>query len=90
MQSVLEQNRIAQAIINRTEETFGHKIGLLAKIFGCWHSKLSRPFSNRSGSYRACLHCGARKPFDTQTLKTFGSFYYPPIVSPNENLAIGK
>jgi len=81
MQSVLEQNRIAQAIINRTEETFGHKIGLLAKIFGCWHKKISRPFTIGSDSYRACLNCGARKHFDPRTLKTFGSFHYPPAVS---------
>ncbi len=90
MQAIFEQNKIAESIINRTNGAFGNKIGIVGKIFGCWHNKLTRPFTNRSGSYRACLHCGARKPFDTQTLKTFGSFYYPPIVTADENLAMKK
>ncbi len=90
MQVFLEQNRIAESIINRTDGAFGKKIGVVGKIFGCWHNKLSRPFTNRGGSYRACLDCGARKPFDTQTLRTFGSFYYPPKISDGENLAMDR
>lgn len=90
MQTFFEQNKIAESILNRTNGAFGSKIGIVGKIFGCWHNRLSRPFTNQSGSYRACLNCGARKPFDTRTLKTFGSFYYPPIVISEENLAIGK
>jgi len=85
VQGVFEQNRIAESIINRTKGEFGGKIGLFGKLFGCWHKKLSRPFTNRNSSYRACLDCGARKRFDTETLKTFGSFYYPPVVSFEEN-----
>ena len=85
MQGVLEQNRIAESIINRTEGEFGGKIGLFSKLFGCWHKKLSRPFTNKKGSYRACLDCGARKRFSTETLRTFGPFYYPPAVSLEEN-----
>lgn len=81
MQRVLEQNRIAANLINRTDGAFGAKIGLFGKVFGCWHKHLSRPFTNVNGSYRACLDCGARKHFDTKTLKTFGSFHYPPMVS---------
>lgn len=81
MQNILEQNRIAEAVINRTNGAFGKKIGFTAKIFGCWHKRLSRPFTNRSGSYRACLNCGARKKFDTETLLTKGPFYYPPAIS---------
>ena len=90
MQVILEQNRIAESIINRTNGAFGKKIGVVGKIFGCWHNKLSRPFTNRSGSYRACLNCGARKHFDAQTLKTSGSFYYPPTISYNQNLGMNK
>jgi hypothetical protein len=85
MQGVLEQNRIAESIINRTKGEFGGKIGLFAKVFGCWHKKLSRPFTYRDGSYRACLDCGARKRFNTEALKTFGPFYYPPAVSYEKN-----
>jgi len=85
MQAILEQNRIAKSLINRGGEAFGNKIGVFGKLFGCWHTDLSRPFTIEKTSYRACLHCGARKQFDTQTLKTFGSFHYPPSVSLNES-----
>lgn len=81
MQRILEQNRIAEETINRTAGVFGEQIGLVGKLFGCWHKQLSRPFTNRNASYRACLNCGARKRFDTETLKTTGPFYYPPAVS---------
>ena len=81
MELVLEQNRIADKVINRTNDVFGEKIGLMGKVFGCWHKELSRPFTSVTESYRVCLDCGARKQFDPQTLKTFGPFYYPPTVS---------
>ncbi|MDQ3634943.1 MAG: hypothetical protein M3405_10625 [Acidobacteriota bacterium] len=85
MEAVLDQGIIAEAILNRTNGAFGSKIGVFGKIFGCWHKQMTRPFTNRNASYRACLNCGARKKFDTKTLKTFGPFYYPPIVSFIEN-----
>jgi hypothetical protein len=85
MQGVLEQNRIAESIINSTKGSFGNKIGLFGKLFGCWHKELTRPFTNKNISYRACLSCGARKRFNTETLKTFGPFHYPPAVSYEEN-----
>lgn len=81
MQAVLEQNIISELVSIRTDKTFGDKIGLVGKIFGCWHKELSRPFSDKKSSYRACLHCGARKRFDTENLKTSGPFYYPPAIS---------
>jgi len=85
MQTILEQNRITESLINRTGEAFGNKIGLLGTLFGCWHRSLSRPFTIGNDSYRACLDCGARKHFDPETLKTFGSFHYPPTVSLDKN-----
>jgi hypothetical protein len=59
---------------------FGEKVGLIGKIFGCWHEDMSRPFSHDRIAYRSCLKCGARKQFDSQTLQTFGGFYFPPVV----------
>ncbi len=59
---------------------FGKKMGIVAKLFGCWHDNLSRPFTQGKTSYRSCLHCGARKQFKAETLETFGSFYAPPII----------
>ena len=53
------------------------KIGVgLSRLFGCWHSEMSRPFSNKGQSYRTCLACGARRQFNTRSWKTQGSFYY--------------
>lgn len=81
MEMRLEQNKIAQTVLNTTDRVFGEKIGIVGKIFGCWHKQLSRPFTNQKESYRACLNCGAKKHFDTATLKTYGAFYYPPTIS---------
>lgn len=81
MQAILEQNTIAKAVINRTERVFGGKIGLFGTLFGCWHKRLSRPFTIDKDSYRSCLHCGARKQFNADTLQTFGKFHYPPPIA---------
>jgi hypothetical protein len=81
MQAVLDQGKIAEAILEKTNGAFGQRIGLFVKLFGCWHKELSRPFTNRNASYRACLNCGARKRFDANTLETKGPFYYPPAIS---------
>jgi hypothetical protein len=64
--------------ISTPSDGFGKKLGILAKLFGCPHKNLSRPFSHGSIGYRTCLKCGARKKFNTETLETFGGFYYPP------------
>jgi hypothetical protein len=50
--------------------------GRLNRLFGCWHSEMSRPFSNDGQSYRVCLSCGARRQFDIRTWETQGDFYY--------------
>ena len=81
MQALLDQGIIAEAILEKTDGAFGKRIGVLAKLFGCWHKDLSRPFTNRDASYRVCLNCGARRKFDAKTLETKGPFYYPPSVS---------
>jgi hypothetical protein len=60
------------------ESVFGAKVGLIATIFGCWHSNVSRPFGSGSKTYRACLDCGARQPFDLEKFKSRGRYYYPP------------
>ncbi|MDQ6786123.1 MAG: hypothetical protein M3033_04810 [Acidobacteriota bacterium] len=86
MQAILEQNRIAKSITNQTNGVFGNKIGLIGKLFGCWHKQLTRPFTVDGDSYRTCVHCGARKQFDLQTLKTVGAFHYPPAISFNRSM----
>jgi hypothetical protein len=81
MQGILEQNLIAESLIDRTDDLFGQRIGLFSKIFGCWHKRLTRPFTTKRSSYRACLDCGARRKFNTESFKTSGPFYFPPSVS---------
>jgi hypothetical protein len=53
-----------------------------ARVFGCWHREMSRPFTLGGQSYRACLDCGARRAFDTASWEMVGAYYYG---SPAEN-----
>ena len=62
---------------------FGKKLGLTAKLFGCWHRNISRPFTQESVAYRSCFDCGAIKQFNPETLKTYGDFYFPPVILQN-------
>ena len=59
---------------------FGQKMDLITKLFGCWHDNISRPFVQGKTAYRSCLDCGARKQFNSETLETYGKFYFPPVV----------
>ena len=80
MQLTLEQNRIAASLINRTEGSFGKPIGIIGKLFGCWHKNLTKPITSRRSTYRACVECGARREFDTTEFRSTGPFCYPPAV----------
>lgn len=68
---------LTKTMDNNAAQIFGKKIGLLATIFGCSHSKLSRPFSHDNVGYRTCVTCGAKKKFDLNTRTTSSSAYYP-------------
>jgi hypothetical protein len=74
MEAVLERK---QNLKKKTVQPEEKTVGFFAGLFGCWHKQLSRPFTTHNGSYRVCLHCGARRKFDPQTLKTYGHFYFP-------------
>jgi hypothetical protein len=52
----------------------------IARMFGCWHREMSRPFSHQGRAYRVCLSCGAQRRFDLGNWKMRGSFYYGPPV----------
>ncbi len=88
MQGILEQSLLAEKTVGREPDNFGNRIGLIASLFGCWHKRLTRPFTSDKNSYMACLECGARRKFDTQNFKTSRAFYYPPSVSLDRNRAI--
>lgn len=53
------------------------KIGdLMARVFGCRHGKLSRPFSREGKAYRSCLNCGAQRQFNLGNWQMQGKFFY--------------
>jgi hypothetical protein len=53
------------------------KVGnLVARVFGCWHGELSRPFSRDGRTYRTCLSCGAQRQFNLGNWEMQGGFYY--------------
>ncbi len=58
----------------------GRKVSLMAKLFGCRHRNIGRPFTNGETAYRTCLNCGARRQFNTDTMETHGNFYFPPVI----------
>jgi hypothetical protein len=47
----------------------------IARLFGCRHRKLSRPFTGGEQTYIACLTCGMRRAFDPEMWTPYGSFY---------------
>jgi hypothetical protein len=65
---------------NSNTFAFRQKVSLIEKLLGCKHGNLSRPFSSNETAYRSCLNCGARKQFNTDTLETYGNFYFPPVI----------
>lgn len=87
MANALLSNRFLSFVSGRSRQAseidprvFGQKMGLVTKIFGCWHSNISRPFVEGKTAYRSCLECGARKRFIPETLETRGGFYFPPVI----------
>lgn len=50
--------------------------GLMARVFGCRHANMSRPFSRDGRAYRSCLNCGAQRHFNLGNWKMQGAFYY--------------
>ena len=74
----VQANNLFESDAEIDTQVFGEKVGIFVKLFGCGHQNLSRPFSHKRTAYRTCLQCGARKQFDTRTLKTFGGFYNAP------------
>ena len=75
MEAVVEQAGKDPSAVTRD---LVNKVGRAAgRIFGCWHSNLSRPFSRGNETYRTCVACGARRRFDLERWEMVGSFYYP-------------
>jgi hypothetical protein len=59
------------------ESSVPGRIGsLVARVFGCRHAEMSRPFSRDGRAYRSCLNCGAQRHFNLGNWQMQGSFYY--------------
>jgi hypothetical protein len=77
----------SQAIIEKNSyfkqnNPSGGAIGnLMARVFGCWHREMSRPFSSQGQTYRTCLHCGARRQFNLGRWEMQGRYYYRPAAN---------
>ena len=54
----------------------GRLDSLMARVFGCRHADMSRPFSRDGHAYRSCLNCGAQRQFNLGNWKMQGGFYY--------------
>jgi hypothetical protein len=54
----------------------GRLDSLMARVFGCRHADMSRPFSRDGRAYRSCLNCGAQRQFNLGNWKMQGGFYY--------------
>ena len=76
-QRLINKNSEQGKVIN--EPALVRKPGLITQLFGCRHGNIGRPFTYGETTYRSCLNCGARKPFNPQTFETQGSFYFPPV-----------
>ena len=70
---------VANSAVNRqlaSSSLTGRLDSLMARVFGCRHTDMSRPFSRDGRAYRSCLNCGAQRQFNLGNWKMTGSFYY--------------
>jgi len=66
-----------QGIVEIGATTGNGRLGdFVARILGCWHTQMSRPFSHQGQAYRSCLNCGAQRKFNLGNWEMQGSFYY--------------
>ena len=83
MENVIVQSEFGQRVldnsieVNVEKEIFGKKVGLIARIFGCKHMRMSMPVTTKEITYRFCPTCGIRRRYDLETSRLQGSYYYP-------------
>lgn len=46
--------------------------------FQCQHTEMSRPITRDGETYRACVKCGARRPFNLNAWTMKGGYYFKP------------
>ena len=75
MEAVLEQAGIDRSgfvtgRVSRVKNVF-------RRVFGCWHRRMSLPFTRGGETYRTCVNCGARRRYDLERWRMTGPFYRP-------------
>ena len=80
LQNVFQNLRSGEMRLD--EKVFGKKLGIVSRLFGCQHRRVTRPMGSAGSAYLSCIECGARKHFNTKTLETSKSFYSAPAVQP--------
>jgi hypothetical protein len=78
LQNVFQNLKFKETMLD--EKVFGKKLGMVSRLLGCQHRRLTRPFGSGGSAYMSCLECGARKHFNPETLKTSRSFYSAPAI----------
>ena len=70
----------------------------LTRVFGCWHKKMSPPYTGDGVTYRACMNCGARRQFDAgrgrdprrRTLHQEERFHLRPAPRPISHVSLSN
>lgn len=73
MEAVLEQAGIDRPGL-RTGRVSRVK-NVFRRMFGCWHQRMSLPFTRGGETYRTCVDCGARRRYDLERWRMIGPFY---------------
>lgn len=56
---------------------FGEKQSFWKWIFGCWHTRMSKPVTIDNTTFCYCKDCGLRRKYDFESFKPEGAFYSP-------------
>ena len=73
----MKESRTVSEKTKLTDEVFGKRVGLLARMFGCYHRRMSRPVTTGNLTYQYCPACGIRRKYDAVTFTPERELYYP-------------
>lgn len=60
---------------SKNDAAFIEKQSFLKRLFGCWHSRMSKPVTIDQKTFCYCKDCGLRRKFDTRSFRLEGAFY---------------
>lgn len=55
----------------------GEKQSFFKWLFGCWHTRMSKPVTIDNTTFCYCKDCGLRRKYDFETFQPQGAFYAP-------------